>query len=261
MSNLVIKKGDRGPHVTTLRSALDRRRTELGLPGIIVSNTMGGPGWRAWEETYIALGGLPGTFSGGRVRALRRYQYVRFPGTRGTIARARAETWRNTHGDGSLKRRALREAERLIGVMEQGGNNRGPGVEQIIRSGGGSVGDAWCGWFNAHCYKTAGSKAVTWQWGAVRLYLPLPGLRRVEHPEAGDIVRFTFDHTGMFVKWVKFVNGKWIECDRDEATHAETIEGNTGTSGAVSDSKTGGDGVYRKRRPLNQIRDFVEVTR
>lgn len=248
MKPLIIKKGARGPHVARLRRAINRRRTELGLSTIPESNTMGTPGWEAWEETYVALGGKPGTFAGGRVRALRRYQFVRYPGTRGSLARARAKTWANTHGATSLKRRALREAEKLIGVMEKGGNNRGAEVERIIRSGGGKVGDAWCGWFNAHCYKTAGSTAVTWQWGAVRLYLPLPGLRRTTNPEPGDIVRFTFDHTGMFV--------------RDLGTgYIETIEGNTGATGARSDSTTGGDGVYRKSRPKSQVRDYVEVTR
>jgi hypothetical protein len=41
----------------------------------------------------------------------------------------------------------------------------------------------------------------------------------------------------------------------------ETIEGNTGASGAVSDSKTGGDGVYRKRRAKTLVNDYLRVTR
>ena len=64
----------------------------------------------------------------------------------------------------------------------------------------------------------------------------------------GDLVRFTFDHVGMFVR------------DRGDGT-VETIEGNTGTSGAVSDSATGGDGVYRKIRSKGLVRDYVHVTR
>ncbi len=146
-----------------------------------------------------------------------------------------------------LRERAYYEASKLVGVMEQGGNNRGPAVEKIIRSGGGVPGQAWCGWFNAHCYKIAGSKAVTWRWGAVRLLLPGAGLRRVGSPARGDIVRFTFDHEGMYV--------------RDLGDRIETIEGNTGRSGAVSDSKTGGDGVYRKRRYKSMVRDYVRVSK
>jgi len=147
----------------------------------------------------------------------------------------------------TLQERAYREAKALIGVMEQGGNNRGPQVEQIIREGGGRVGDAWCGWFMATVYKRAGSKSVTWHWGAVRLWLPLAGLKRVSKPKRGDAVRFTFDHVGMFVA--------------DHGASIETIEGNTGRIGAVSDSATGGDGVYRKLRPKSQVRDYIRITR
>jgi hypothetical protein len=147
-----------------------------------------------------------------------------------------------------LRLRAYREAERLIGVMERGANNRGAQVEQIIREGGGLPGQAWCGWFLACVYKRAGSKAVTWQMGAVRLWLPLSGVKRVKQPYKGNAVRFTFDHIGMFVK------------DNGNGT-IETIEGNTGASGARSDSSTGGDGVYRKVRSKSQVRDYLHITR
>ena len=67
-------------------------------------------------------------------------------------------------------------------------------------------------------------------------------------PKRGDIVRYTFDHTGLFVK------------DNGNGT-ITTIEGNTGHSGAVSDSKTGGDGVYLKVRSKSLVRDYLRVTR
>lgn len=149
-----------------------------------------------------------------------------------------------------LRLRAFNEAKVMVGVMESGGNNRGPGVEKIIREGGGLPGQAWCGWFCATAYKRAGSKAVTWKWGAVRLYVPLSGVSRTKTPMRGDLVRFTFDHIGMFDEWV----------DRSAGTF-RTIEGNTGATGAVSDSKTGGDGVYRKVRNRSQVNDFLEITR
>lgn len=148
----------------------------------------------------------------------------------------------------SLRERAYQEASKLIGVMEQGGNNVGAQVEQIIREGGGLRGQAWCGWFCAAVYKRAGSKAPDWHWGAVRLYVPLSGVRRTASPQRGDLVRFTFDHIGMFVRF------------HPDGT-IETIEGNTGASGAVSDSKTGGDGVYRKRRPQHLVRDYLRIER
>lgn len=147
-----------------------------------------------------------------------------------------------------LRERAYREASKLIGVMEQGGNNRGRAVEQIIREGGGLPGQAWCGWFMAAVYKRAGSKAVEWRWGAVRLMALVSGVRRTSRPKRGDLVRFTFDHVGMFVR------------DNGDGT-ITTIEGNTGATGAVSDSKTGGDGVYRKVRSKSLVRDYLEVTR
>jgi hypothetical protein len=150
----------------------------------------------------------------------------------------------------TLGTRALSEAKRLVGVMEEGGNNAGARVARIIRSGGGTPSDRppWCGYFVAHCYKTAGSTAMDWQAGAVRLWLGLSGVRRTTRPRPGDPVRFTFDHIGMFVK------------DNGDGT-ITTIEGNTGATGAVSDSRTGGDGVYRKIRPKSQVADYLRVSR
>lgn len=147
-----------------------------------------------------------------------------------------------------LRERAYRVAASLVGVMEQGGNNRGPVVSKIIRENGGMVGEPWCGDFDAYCYRHAGSKAVNRSWAAVVLLGRVAGVVRTSKPQRGDIVRFNFDHTGLFVKWVG--NG-----------YFETIEGNTGATGAVSDSKTGGDGVYRKRRHVSQVTDFRRVTR
>lgn len=148
----------------------------------------------------------------------------------------------------SMRDRAYAEAKKLIGVMEQGGNNRGRDVERIIASGGGRAGDAWCGWFVAHCYRLAGSKTIEWRWGAVRLISLVSGVRRTSKPKRGDLVRFTFDHVGMFVR------------DNGDGT-ITTIEGNTGRTGAVSDSRTGGDGVYLKVRPKSLVSDYLEVTR
>jgi hypothetical protein len=64
----------------------------------------------------------------------------------------------------------------------------------------------------------------------------------------GDIVCFKFDHTGILRRKIS-------------ATEDETIEGNTGRAGAVSDSRTGGDGVYIKRRSTGLVARYVRVTR
>ena len=147
----------------------------------------------------------------------------------------------------TLQKRALRAADALVGVMEQGGNNTGPMVNKIITANGGDIGEPWCGDFIAYCYRQAGSKAVTRSWASVRLLGGVQGVRRVKTPQAGDLVRFNFDHVGMYVK--------------EAGMFIETIEGNTGASGAVSDSKTGGDGVYRKRRAKSLVNDYLRVTR
>lgn len=149
-----------------------------------------------------------------------------------------------------LRLRAFREAEALVGVMEQGGNNQGPVVSQIIRDNGGAVGEPWCGDFVAFVYRKAGSRAVTRAWASV-WYLAfggLAGLGVVKSPKRGDIVTFNFSHTGLFDRWTS--GGNFL-----------TIEGNTGASGAVSDSATGGDGVYRKQRHVSQVDRFVRVLR
>lgn len=172
-------------------------------------------------------------------RILRGYRTVPVAWRRRARKRAAATT---------LRERAYHEAVRLVGVMEQGGNNVGREVEQIIREGGGIRGQAWCGWFMACVYKRAGSRAIDWRMGAVRLWLGIGGVRRTSNPQRGDAVRFTFDHIGMFVR--DLGNG-----------YIETIEGNTGASGAVSDSATGGDGVYRKRRHKSLVRDYLEITK
>lgn len=149
-----------------------------------------------------------------------------------------------------LREKAYLEAVKLIGVMEEGGNNAGAKVAEIIRGGGGipSQRPPWCGYFNAYTYRKAGSKSVDWRWAAVRLLSLVPGLGIVRTPKRGNIVRFKFDHEGQFVRWL---SDDEIEC----------VEGNTGSSGAVSDSRTGGDGVYRKRRHISLVQDFIHVPR
>lgn len=155
---------------------------------------------------------------------------------------------------------ALAAARKLIGVMEHGGNNRGTEVERIILANGGVIGEPWCGDFVALCYREAGSKAVTRAWAAVRLIGRVLGVIVVgkRAGEPGDILRFTFDHTGLLEA---YCDSRGNEIDAAFASHVKTIEGNTGATGAVSDSVTGGDGVYRKVRPLSQVQDICIVTK
>lgn len=150
-----------------------------------------------------------------------------------------------------LRERAYQVAAGLVGVMEQGGNNMGPMVSKIIRENGGTGPESWCGDGMAYCYRHAGSKRVSRSWCAVRLLRGLLGVYATSKPKRGDLVRFDFstsglDHVGMFVR--DLGNGE-----------IETIEFNTGASGAVSDSTTGGDGVYRKHRAKSLVHDYLHV--
>jgi len=145
-----------------------------------------------------------------------------------------------------MREKAYQQAVALIGVMEQGGNNRGTRVSQIIRENGGSGPEPWCGDFVAYCYRAAGSTAITRAWASVALLGRVVGVKRTASPQRGDLVRFTFDHVGLYAGKV--------------GNEIETIEGNTGATGAVSDGD-GGDGVYRKRRSKALVRDYLRVSR
>jgi hypothetical protein len=149
-----------------------------------------------------------------------------------------------------LRLRALAAGLHLVGVMEVGGNNMGTEVLKLIRENGGGGPESWCGDFVAHCYRTAGSKVVQRGWAAVRFLGFLTGMKIVSYADAlpGDIVCYTFDHTGILKQKL---GGGMIE----------TVEGNTGRVGAVSDSRTGGDGVYIKRRSVGLVARYVRVTR
>lgn len=168
-------------------------------------------------------------------------------GIKGTKPKRYKRGWKRNKVT-TLQERALKEARQLIGVMEMGGNNQGAKVLEIIRANGGTGPEPWCGDFVAYCYKRAGSVSVSRSWAAVRFIGGIAGQRVVKHPKPGDLVCFSFDHVGMFVRW-------------DGKGQIVTIEGNTGASGAVSDSRTGGDGVYLKRRDAALVSRYVRVLR
>jgi hypothetical protein len=50
----------------------------------------------------------------------------------------------------------LKEATSLIGIREQGGNNRGPVVDKIIIEAGGKPGQAWCSYTMIYLWKRCG---------------------------------------------------------------------------------------------------------
>lgn len=257
-----LKLGDTGKQVKYLQLACNERGPSRGIAKVHADGVLGPVTIRVVDELGFKLGAHEVTLADPEI-TVGLQRMIRWPSSRLPVQLFRAaQRKRQAVGPvnpvDSLRERAHLQARGLIGIMESGGNNVGARVEEIIRGGGGQRGQAWCGWFCAHVYRLAGSKAVSWAWGAVRLYLPLSGVKATLHPLQGNLVRYTFDHIGMFVCWCD-AHGNPVS--RAAATHIKAIEGNTGASGAVSDSTTGGDGVYEKVRALRLVRDYLHITR
>lgn len=148
----------------------------------------------------------------------------------------------------------LKAAEHEVGVREHGANNHGPKVQeyQTHDSLPGS-GYAWCNSFVDFCMDVSGCEHIAHKLGrsaSVELtfhngvnlgWYRAPGLA----PQPGWLVVYTFSHIGIV---------------KDPAQGSiETIEGNTGPTGAVSDSKGGGDGVYDKIRSTSLVRGYIAI--
>lgn len=158
----------------------------------------------------------------------------------------------------TLRRRALKHAKFNVGVKEVGGNNRGPKVDEIIKYAKGTLGEPWCVDGVIWCYGHSGSTVVKPGFPrAVRDMARRKGVVKVEgKAHSGNIVRFVFDHTGLL----------WYPCNAagrrtlwSRATHIKTIEFNTGSVGAQSDSTAGDDGVAIKVRDRKLVRDYLRV--
>jgi hypothetical protein len=246
-----------GARVEQLQVGINRTAAHWKLEplAVEVDGDCGSQTLNAAVDLLFALGAYGPVLERARNGILSEYAQQVLRGSRARTRRMKAlslrrrrkvRQWRKEANP--LRERAYRIAASLIGVMEEGGNNAGRKVGEIIRSNGGAIGEPWCGDFVAYCYRNAGSKSVTRSWAAVRLLSLVSGVKATTSPQPGDLVRFTFDHVGMFVR--DLGNGE-----------IETIEGNTGASGAVSDSATGGDGVYRKQRSKSLVNDYLRVTR
>lgn len=153
----------------------------------------------------------------------------------------------------------LEVAAREVGQAESGANNRGPKVDVYQRADDlPGEGYAWCASFVAWVaeqvygrdFPVTGEAAVaSWlTWGRRNGHV-------VTRPFAGDLVCFRFtsadkvDHIGIVEKVLAL----------GPVLRIRTIEGNTGTSGAVSDPGTGRDAVHRKVRVVT--RGSVEFVR
>lgn len=239
-----LRLADRGEDARTVFRAINRRLKEEGRRKRI--GTRGPLNRRKLRVALEALG-LLGVKVKHRGFLTRRAQEI----LRDPSKRTAAQKKRSLAGGGKLRERAWAEMQKLIDakVTEQGGNNRGRMVEEIIRSNGGVPGEPWCGDTVAYCYLKAGAKSVVRAWAAVRFLEKL--LTRVLKPKRGHVVIYSFDHTGLFDRWAPEVGPGYFYAG----------EGNTGNAGAVSDSITGGDGVKLKLRNRSQVSSFRRVLR
>lgn len=251
-----LRKGDSGADVKAVQKAAQKVLDHFKIDYTIVADGEVGPNTlRGVRIAAVGMGAGPknrAALAAGRIPPSAQ-RLVR--GRKKTKKEIRANRRRRSYRarmrkryDKTLGEKALDVARTLIGVMEQGGNNTGPIVDKIIRANGGVIGEPWCGDFVAFVYRAVGSKLVQRLWASVYYLGRLAGIIRVTSPSPGDLVRFTFSHVGLFEK------------DNGDGT-ITTIEGNTGASGAVSDSATGGDGVYRKVRSKSLVDDYRRVTR
>jgi len=151
-------------------------------------------------------------------------------------------------------------AGRCVGIREVG-HNGGADVDRIIDYAQGDRGEPYCVDGVIWCYGHAGSQVVKPGYPrAVRLML-VAGVRRTSGPQTGDIVRFTFDHTGLFGYWARLVAGRYVKCPKALATHIVTREFNTSGAGALSsDANDGTDGVHAKVRHRSLVADYLTVT-
>jgi tellurite resistance protein len=257
----VSKPPMKGDDVKAFQRVLNKRFAKWRVPVVLdIDGEFGPETRRAARQVAHGLGLAAADYEHGITPAVRKViqkptlrtaaQKARFAQRAAFRKKLRAHaTHRLVSGaHGPLQAKAYAEARKLVGVMEVGGNNRGRKVLEIIHYAGGPGPEAWCVDFVIWCYGHAGSTAVRPGFTRAVRFMKATGLVPTSAPKRGDIVRYTFDHTGLFVK------------DNGNGT-ITTIEGNTGHSGAVSDSKTGGDGVYIKVRSKSLVRDYLRVTR
>lgn len=148
-------------------------------------------------------------------------------------------------------------AHSCLGVIEEGGDNKGAMVELFQSTCGTPQGQAWCLDFVqsmlAWVEQMTGLKSpLNASEGVVPFWLGSPPVCRVTWPQPGDIVCYEFGTTGLGHCGIVIGN---VE---QTATLKvwQTIEGNTGPSGIIERE---GDGVYLKSRKRGGSDSFREL--
>ena len=140
-------------------------------------------------------------------------------------------------------------AQSYLGVMEVGGDNRGPQVEEFQKAMGGKAGDPWCMDFVQFCLQQVKEK---YNW-VPKLY-PSPSAVTVwtKCPAEYRYPPSKIPSPGWVAIWQKY--GSWQgHCGivtRAQGRTFETIEGNT-SPGKLIDRE--GDGVFEKSHNLVAI--------
>ena len=139
-------------------------------------------------------------------------------------------------------------AKTYVGTKEEGGDNKGPQVEEFQRAIGKAEGEPWCVSFIQYCVKKVDAEMggeenklpqtehvmTLWRDGANL---------RIEKPEAGCVMlwehykdgkRTGLGHAGVVTKVSK--DGKTVD----------TVEGNTSDGSGIDRN---GDGCYARQRP------------
>jgi len=132
-----------------------------------------------------------------------------------------------------------------VGVREQTGRNDGREVELFLAHVGLKKGNSWCAAFVSSCLSNAGIANPKSGWAPA--YFPMKRVvwRRGNRAgtsgiQSGDVFGIYFQSKRR-IAHVGFI-------DRLDGKRAVTVEGNTNEAGSRE-----GDGVYVKRRLLNQI--------
>lgn len=161
-----------------------------------------------------------------------------------------------------LRLRAWKIAGALVGETESSGHNRGPEVDRVIRYAKGDLGEPYCVDGVIYSYGKAGSKIIRPGFPRAVRNMLVTGMRLIRVPRTGHIVRFTFDHTGLFGGWYRQrPDGRFVRAPRALATHLRTREFNTSALGALSsDANDGTDGIYEKYRAKGLVQDFLRTT-
>jgi hypothetical protein len=133
-----------------------------------------------------------------------------------------------------------------VGVFESGGNNRGPQVNEYLKSANSKPGNAWCAsfvyWVYKQCDSTFKLNSPAWSpsWFNKKYTIYTRGVDKDIKAQSGDVVGYYYQeknriaHVGFFY--------------RKTDKYIITVEGNTNEGGSRD-----GDGVFKKLRPYRTI--------